>query len=566
MKEQLKRQLAENISKVSDLNSETVFNLLEKPKNPSFGDLAFPCFQIAKSLKTDPKSAAEILKDKLQLPESFSEVSQAGPFLNFKFVKEKFIENVVGAALEPPVAANNKTVIVEYSSPNIAKPFHVGHLRTTLIGNCLARVYKELGYQTISINHLGDWGTQFGFVWAGCELWGKPETPSVKSLVELYKKATSLREDQEKNGIKDGEQDVNEMARSYFVDLEEGKDYAVDFWKMCLEVSLEYLKAAYDRLNVSFDHYTGESFYSDKLESTQKALEKAGLLKESKGALGVDLGEKLGFARTYTPDGRSLYLARDIATVFYREKEFNFDKLLYVVGIPQTLHFEQLIEILKKLENKSVDKIEHVGFGHVMGMKTRGEGGVIELDEFLDEAYERALTAYHEQVSKRPEGVDDKLVAKNVSLAAIVFSNLNKSRIKDVHFSWEHALAFQGDSGPYVLYAYARINSIKERAKVAGLEQSFDAKLLVEDSAYQLVSIIDEFESTLKLVVRDNEPAHLTSYLLELAKAVSKAYQDLKVVDEDKELAESRLKLFGKAQEILGKGIELLGLNVLDRM
>ena len=253
------------------------------------------------------------------------------------------------------------------------------------------------------------------------------------------------------------------MARAFFIDLEKGEPYAAEFWKTCVDTSLEYLQRTYERLHIRFDHYIGESFYSDKLEAVKDMLEASGHLTESQGALGVDLGEELGFARIYTPDGRSLYLTRDIATANYRAERFHFDKAVYVVGAPQSLHFQQLKGVLRLLGLGYAEKIEHVAFGHVMGMKTRGGGDFIELNEFLDEAYERALEAYHTQVSKRPEGLDDTEVARAVALAAIVFSNVSRTNIKDVHFKWEHALEFQGDTGPYLLYACARINGIKEK-------------------------------------------------------------------------------------------------------
>lgn len=573
MKQELVKRLAEEISRHTTLSVEDVIALIEKPKNRDFGDLAFPCFPLAKELKLAPPLAAAELESKLSLPEGISECIKKGPFLNFRIDRQSFSRQVLPKLLSDDSAeALNKRVIVEYSSPNIAKPFHVGHLRATLIGNCLDRVYRALGWDTISINHLGDWGTQFGFVWAGCKLWGKPEQPTVASLVDLYRKATDVKADQEsEQPSAESSQfpDVNKIAREYFIDLEEGKDYAKEFWQECVDVSLEYLRATYQRLGVEFDHYTGESFYSDRLEDIQSDLRNSNLLDESEGALGVDLGEKLGFARTATPDGRSLYLTRDLATAKYRAETFEFDRAVYVVGAPQTLHFQQLIEILRKLGASYAENLVHVAFGHVMGMKTRGKGSFIELNSFLDEAYERALTAYNTQVTKRPEGLDEKEVARQVALAAILFSNLSRTNIKDVHFSWDSALEFQGDSGPYLLYAYARINGIRQKALEAGITLNSDAdySLLKEDSAFELILTLTEFQDALERTARENEPSVLASYCLSLAKTLSKAYLDLKVIGvEDKALAEARLMLFEATAKVLKESIELLGIETLERM
>ena len=293
----LKSLLAQSLSAVTSFPSETIIPLLQTPKNPDHGELSYAVFEYAKKHSLPPPVAAERIKDLLTLPNGFLGCETVGPFLNFRVDKPKFVSTFLTTHYAVP-KKNGERIIVEYSSPNIAKPFHVGHLRATLIGSALDKIYRFLGYDVISINHLGDWGTQFGFVWAGCQIWGKPSKPTVSELVDLYRKATSLKAEQEKTPPEEATVViVNEVARSYFRDLEEGKPYAVEFWEWCLEISMKYFKKTYKRLHVSFDHYTGESFYSDKLQSVKDLLSKTGVLKESNGALGVDLGEKLGFAR-----------------------------------------------------------------------------------------------------------------------------------------------------------------------------------------------------------------------------------------------------------------------------
>lgn len=570
----IKKDIASSIAIATKLDACIIEGLLEKPKNPENGDLSFPCFQLSKTLKVSPAEVAKQLESSIELPPSASEVKATGPFLNFRFERNFIIKESIQRFLSTQSKDSSKkgTIVIDYSSPNIAKPFHVGHLRTTLIGNSLLRVYKFLGYKTVGVNHLGDWGTQFGFVWAGCKLWGKPEEESVKELVELYKKATSLKDAQEKKQVEAHQvnlPDVNEIARAFFLDLEEKKPYALEFWNWCLEISMAYLHKMYARLDVHFDHFTGESFYSDMLEEVKEELEKKKLLTESQKAFGVDLGEALGFARILTPDGRTLYLTRDIATAIYRYKTFQFEKSLYVVGAPQALHFKQLIAVLKLMGHSFADHMEHVAFGHVLGMKTRGEGGAIELGEFLDEADERALTAYREQVAKRPEGLDEQEVAKRVSLAAILYSNLSRTRIKDVHFSWEHALEFQGDSGPYLLYAYARINGIKDRAQKEHITvnaTSFDSTKLTDEKSFEIAKMLCEFDFVLEKVIQENEPSHLTTYALDLARTFSSGYNDLKVVGEEASTAEARLTLFEATKTALGTCLSLLGIKPLERM
>ena len=574
--DKLKQSLADAISQASGLEQKSIFPLLEKPKKREHGDLAFPCFQLAKLEKRSPAECASAIAEKIDLPDGFEQLNVLGPFLNFSFKRAEFVTQVLQEVLKSKEnyasdQTGRGTVVIDYSSPNIAKPFHVGHLRATLIGNSLDRIYRHLGYQLESINHLGDWGTQFGFVWAGCQLWGKPKNPSVAELVDLYRKATGLKAEQEKGEVSAENAelpDVNEIARQYFLNLEAEQAEAKAFWQTCVDISLDYLRKIYQRLGVSFDHYLGESFYFDKIEGVRTLLEKTDLLVESDGAFGVPLAEDLGFARVFTPDGRSLYLTRDLAAVLYRAERFKFDRALYVVGAPQALHFRQLAAVLEKAGDPNATRLEHVSFGHVLGIKTRGDGDFVELNDFLDEASKRALDAYHEQVSRRPEGLDENEVAKGVALAAIIFSNLSRSRIKDVQFSWKHALEFQGDTGPYLLYAAARMNGIKEKAKEEGLlvQEHLEARDLIDDYAYYLASTLAEFPQTLEKCVQDNDPFFLANYALELAKEFSRAYQHLQVVGEETSIAEARLALFEACGNVLKLSLKLLGIQPLERM
>lgn len=582
--EKIKESLIDTISKVTTLEPIQVAKVLTKPQNRAqnrdHGDLALPCFQVAKVKGISPPEAAKWLAENISLPPGITKATPVGPYLNFTYDRKTIFAATIPIILKEQEgygrkADHGKTIIVEYSSPNIAKTFHVGHLRTTLIGHSLVQIYKHLGYKTIGINHLGDWGTQFGFVWAGCKLWGRPEQPTVDALVDIYRRATNLKKAQEENTVSADDRDkpdINQMARDYFISLEGGDKEATEFWQWCLDISLDYLKSMYRRMGIEFDHYTGESFYRDMLESVEQKIRDSGILEESRGALGVDCGKKLGFARVFTEDGRSLYITRDIATAMYRQDTFSPEKILYVVAAQQSLHFQQLIEILKRMKEPVSDKMVHVSFGFVPGMKTR-EGGGISLKDFLDESYDRALTAYRSEVQKRPEGSNDEKIAEAVAVGSMYFYFLSNSNVKDFHFSWDQALNFQGDSGPYLQYALARINSIEAKANNAGISlnkdnNSFNPDLLVEDHAYDLALLLTEFGAVIEKSGDDYEPYYIASYLLDLAKAFSRAYNELRVVDESvsKELATTRLSLLVAVKYVLASGLKLLGVPVVERM
>jgi arginyl-tRNA synthetase len=569
-------ELAKALEPLVGMSAAEAQKLISKPQDRSHGDLTFPCFQLAKTLRISPPECAKKIAAELKLPAGISKVEIVGPYLNFRFDKGSVIGALVPQILRDKSSfgrkePNHKKFIVEYSSPNIAKTFHVGHLRTTLIGHSLVQIYKHLGYDVLGINHLGDWGTQFGIVWAGCEIWGRPKDATVDSLVEVYRLAGTLKKAQEEGKLSAEEQkypDVTQMARDYFIRLEAGDKAALEFWQWCLDVSMKYFVTMYDRLGIKFDHYTGESFYRDMLSDVENKVRSSGILEESRGALGVDCGKKYGFARVFAEDGRSLYITRDIATAMYREETFHPEKILYVVAAQQMLHFQQLIEIMNRMKHPVGPKMVHVSFGFVPGMKTR-EGGGISLKDFLDEMKDRALEAYKNEVEKRPEGTDENLIAEAVAIGATYFYFLSHSNVKDLHFTWEQALNFQGESGPYLQYAVARLNSIEVKANESGVDRSlFDASQLTEESAYDLASLLAQFPTIVENAGRDYEPYYISQYLIEVAKSFSRAYRELRVVGEDvsKELSSSRLALFMATREILVAGMNLLGIPKIERM
>lgn len=572
----LTENLAKLLAPLVELGEEEIKKLLTTPEKREHGDLSFPCFAIAKKWKLPPPQCAAKVKELLgPTPGGFSRVEIVGGYLNFFVDQGSEVVRVLSEhhTATAPTPPSGPRVIIEYSSPNIAKPYHIGHLRNVLIGAALDRLHRFLGYNVVSINHLGDWGTQFGFVYVGAKCFGMGANPSVEDLLTAYRAGSALRRAQDEKRVPPDQAhlpNANEMAREYFLRLEANDPEAVTFWQVACDVSIAWFKGLDRRLGVSFDHYTGESFYRDKLADVEEMIRRSGVLENSEGALGVNLGKELGFVRIFTEDGRSLYITRDIAAADYRERTFAPQKILYVVGAPQSLHFRQLIGVMERLNHPVASKIVHVAFGHVPGISTRKSSAAdrISLEDLLNDGAERALDAYRTQVEKRPEGVDELAVAERVGIGAIAFEYLSRTNIKDFHFDWDAALQFQGDTGPYLQYAHARISSIAAKARAEGIlpAEVVRGELLTGDGCYNLVALLREFRPTLRAVAERLEPVQIATYLLELAKGFSSVYKTLRVVGEEREVAAQRLRLFVEVQRTLKAGMEILGIPAIERM
>ncbi len=574
----MRTEIVKAVAAAAGLPEAEIAGQLTDSREPGHGDFALPCFILARAWKQSPPACAAKLAAEVALPAGVARCEASGPYLNFFLDRAAESLRLVGGLVDAGAdvgraAPRGERIVVEYSSPNIAKPFHVGHLRTTVIGHALDRIHRHLGYDVISINHLGDWGTQFGFVWAGCGIWGKPADARIGDLVGLYQRASALRKNQDAGAVAPGDADkpdVNAMARDYFIRLEAGEPEARAFWEWCLDISLDYFKTMYDRMGVRFDHYTGESFFQDSLAGVESMIRGSGILEESRGALGVDLGPKLGFVRVFAEDGRSLYITRDIAAAEYRTETYDPVRILYVVGAPQQLHFQQLIGVLERMGRPSASRIVHVPYGHVPGISTRGGAAdeKVLLNDLLDDAHARAREAYSSQVVKKPQDVDEEALAEAVGLGAIFFDYLSRSNIKDFHFNWDDALNFQGDTGPYIQYALARINSIAAKAAAAGLDPAggFDASLLAGDDTYQLVFQLRRFEGVLQKAAAEYEPYLLANYLLELARSFSARYNSLRVLEQEPAVAQARLSLFCAVGNVLRTGLGLLGVPPVERM
>ena len=560
------RQEALNVlSRHTGLDPEKIDTVLERPPKSELGDFAFPCFQLAKELKKAPPQIAEELAEKVAGElELLTEARALGPYLNLFVNRQEFARSVLHApnALADGFGNSSegegKVIAIDFSSPNIAKPFHVGHLRSTIIGSTLYRIFASLGYECVGINHLGDWGTQFGKMVCGLKHWG--EEKDLEDLDALNALYVRYHEEEEKNP------ELADEARDWFRRQEEGDPEAIELWKKIRETSLDYFKVIYERLSVRFDHYTGESFFNDKMDAVVDRAEELGLTSVSDGAVVIDL-EPHGIdtpALLRKADGATLYMTRDLAAAGYRRETYKFDQLLYVVGTAQSLHFRQLFKVIELMGDSWAKNCAHVNFGLVQGMSSR-KGNVIYLEELLDEARNRARDYMSANVDKRPELEDEEAVAEAVGIAAIFFSDLSKQRIKDYNFSWERAISFEGDTGPYLMNAHARIAGIIRKCGIE-IDPEADVSLLQEPSAHNLVSLVSRYTEALREAARTYEPSILAAYLLDLARALHSSYKELRVKGEEEKLAGARLLLFAVVKNILAGGMKILGIRPLEKM
>ena len=564
-----KNEIANYIANAINMPIDEIASFLETPKDKNNGDYAFPCFHLAKQLKKAPPAIAEEIKQKIQIDEKYiSKVEIAGGYLNFYINKKLQVEELLNEFVENEEYGKSKfgegkNIIVEYSSPNIAKPFHIGHLRTTLIGNCLYRVYKYLGFNTTGINHLGDYGTQFGKMIEAYKMWGEEydltEDP-INKMMDMYVRINDLCKKDEV---------VLEKCRQNFKLLENGDEYCTNLWKKFKELSLKEFSKIYDVLNVKFDSYAGESFYQDKMNEVIEILESKGRITESNGAKIVDLEDR-GIS---TPciiqksDGSTIYATRDLAAILYGARTYDFDKCLYVVAYEQNLHFKQIFEVAKDLvDAKYVKGLEHVSYGMVSlptGKMSTRLGNVVKIEELISETINKAKEIIEE---KNPNLPNKDEVAKKVGVGAIVFNTLASTNIKDQVFDWNVALNFQGETGPYIQYTYVRTKSVLEKIKEFPELKSIKAEELMDEYSLNLIDLLYNFEDVLKQVTFKNEPGILARYLIDVAKNYSIFYNENKIINEDKDLQNARVYLTNCVSKVLKQGAYLLGIEMPEKM
>ena len=569
-----KKEIAEIIAKnLEGLTEDEIKSMIEIPQDQSMGDYAFPCFRLAKTMRKAPNLIAAELAEKLQGEKLFSEVSPVNAYVNMFVSREEMMKSTVSEVLEEKEnfgrsdIGGNKKVIVEFSSPNIAKPFHIGHIRSTVIGNSLSKIYDALGYDVFKINHLGDYGTQFGKMICAYRRWGNREdviNSPIKTLLGYY---TKFHVEVEEHP------ELEDEARAIFTKLEQGSKEEVELWQWFREESLKEFQRVYDMLGIEFDSYNGESFYSDKMPRFEKELLDKGLLQESNGAQVVDLEEyKLGTALIKKSDGSSLYITRDIAAAVYRKENYDFYKNIYVVATQQNLHFQQLFKILELMGYDWANQCVHVPFGMVRleeGTMSTRHGRVVFLEDVLNGAIEKTREIIEE---KNPNIENLEEITSQVGIGAVVFNELSNNRIKDYTFKWDQILNFDGETGPYVQYTHARCASLLRKAGediVAKAQEpkNVDFALLAKsDSAYELTKLIYAFPGVVEQAGEKYEPSIITRHIIDIAQCFNKFYHDEHIIVDDEVEKVSKIALVIATKRVIATGIGLLGMKAPERM
>ena len=567
---EIKKQIANQIGKITNLEADTLESFIETPPDDKMGDYSFPCFRLAKELKKAPQMIAQELADKIQVdPAVFSKIEVVGGYVNF-FVKPEVISRSVLEAIHQEKEnygkgkeGEGKIVVIDYSAPNIAKPFHIGHLRSTVIGGALYNVYQALGYRTIGVNHLGDYGTQFGKIIEGYKRWHDEydiEKNPIDELTKIYVRINQLCKEDES---------VLEACRENFRLLEQGDPYCTELWNRFKDLSLKEFQRVYDLLGSKFDSWNGEAFYIDKTQEVIDILEKNHKLIESEGARIVDLSEyNMAPCIIEKTNGSTIYATRDLAAILYRARTYDFDKCLYVVAYEQNLHFRQIFEVAKylDLDEKYTKGLEHVPFGMVRlktGKMSTREGNVIKLEEILQEAIQRAREIIQE---KNPDLENKEEIAKRVGIGAIIFNDLANSRVKDEIFDWDTILNFQGETGPYIQYIFVRTKSVLEKANYLPEFAKLDFDVLSDEYSQKVMKLLYQYHDILKQVIDKNEPSILSRYLIDLAKAYSVFYNENKIIVEDQKQKDARLYLTYAVNLVLESGAKLLGIQMPDKM
>lgn len=564
---------------LSDILIDTVDKAIEPKKFPSgcsvstppqkeMGDLSLACFPLAKILRKAPVQIANDLAEKVSqsLPPVFREVRAVGPYINFFISPQELSRQLLTHVLqrgdrygadEPECP---RTILIDYSSPNVAKPFGIGHLRSTNIGSALTRIYRFLGWNVVGINYLGDWGTSYGLLIEAFLESGDEDELRHDPIEYAYQLYVAYRQKAKEDP------DINERARKRFRLLEKGDPETLKLWSMFRQTSLVYLDKIYKRLNVSFESIEGESMVRDQLKSILEMVEDKGLSKMSDGALVMEVGEDMPPLLLVKSDGSTLYHTRDLAAAWSRYKKYKFDKMLYVVGVPQSLHFKQLFTAFEQLQFPFHTSCEHIKFGHILGMKTR-EGNLILLEEVLNEAKSRAKKCMEDTLTSPVLMTDKALldeISEDVGIAAIVFNDLKNAREKDVKFAWDQVLNFTGHTGPYLQYTHARLASILRKANDFSPE---DANFeLTEPEEENILVKLDSFPNIIRQTANQNEPYILSQYLLTLSSDVNSFYSKHRVIQAPPGLKESRLLLITSSMKVLGIGIRLLGFKPLEVM
>lgn len=559
-------------NEIGEIENLDVASLIEVPTDEKMGDYAFPCFRLAKEFRKAPDAIAAEIAERLQKNPMFESVENVNAYVNIKIKRTDFIKDVIEDAVlkwdsfTKSNEGEGKKVLVDYSSPNIAKPFHIGHIRSTVIGNALYLIYKNLGYDVVRINHLGDYGTQFGKMIVAYRKWGNKEDVQREPIKTLLSYYTKFHEEAGKNP------ELDEEARRVFVKLENGEAEEVALWKWFKEESLKEFEKVYKMLNIQFDSYAGESFYSDKIPAAVAQLEEKGLLKESQNSIIVDLDQfGLAPALVKKSDGSTLYITRDIAAALYRKDMYDFYKCLYVVASQQDLHFKQLFKVMELMGNQWAQNCIHVQFGMVSlaeGTLSTRKGRVVFLEDVLNKAVEKTREVVVEK-GVVSENIDR--VAEEVGIGAVVFNELAHNRIKDYTFDWDKVLNFEGETGPYVQYTHARSCSLLRKAgkdmvsKAKNLD-NIDYEKLTSDTMYELAKLIHNMPEVIKEAADRYEPSVVTRHVVKIAQGFNRFYNEERILQGDATGTVSRLTLVIATKNAIKNGLALLGIKAPERM
>lgn len=555
--------LKENIE---DMTIEEILELIEIPPNKDMGDYAFPCFKLAKVFRKAPNMIAQDLSENIDKKDLIKEIKPLGGYLNFFVNKELLVKEVLNDVFSKKekyghnTIGEGKNVVVEFSSPNIAKPFHIGHIRTTVIGNVINNIYKANGFNTIAINHLGDYGTQFGKLIVAIKRWGDLDVIKQNPIPELLKLYIKFHE------VAENEPNLEDEARNWFLKLEQNDKEAYELWSYIKEVSLLEFNKVYDLLGIKFDSFAGESFYSDKMPAVIDEMNEKNILKDSQGAKIVDLEEfNMPPALIQKKDGSTLYITRDIAAAIYRKQTYDFYKNIYVVGSQQKLHFEQWMKVVELMGHKWSKDCLHVQFGMVAleeGTLSTRKGKVVFLEDVLNKAIEKTKEIIN---VKNPNLENIEEVSKQVGVGAVLFQELYNNRIKDYVFSWEKTLSFEGETGPYVQYAHARACSVLEKAGEFDVS-NIDYSYISNEDSINIIKEIQRLPEVVELSMKKCEPHHISRLAVDLAKAFNKFYHDNHINVEDKNLKNARLALVKAFKETLKNTLNLLGIEAPQKM
>ena len=561
MKNQIVNLLSQNIEV---LTSEEISQLIEIPPKPEMGDFAFPCFRLAKSYHKAPPMIAQDLKESIGDQAFLSEIKVIGGYLNFYVDKAQYAQQIIDKYKNATDygcsdQGKDKTICIDYSSPNVAKNFHVGHLRTTIIGNSLYKIFSKLGYKVVRINHLGDWGTQFGKLIVAYKKWGSREAVEEKGIEELMDIYVKFHEEAEKDDS------LNDEARAWFLKMEQGNEEALEIWQWFRDISLKEFMRVYNILGMEFDSFAGESFYRDKTAGVIKRLTDDGLLKESQGAMIVPLDEyDMPPCIVAKKDGSSIYATRDLAAILYRKATYNFDRCLYVTGLEQKLHFAQVFKVIELMGNDYAKNLVHIPYGLVSlksGKISSRKGNVIFAEDLLRESINKTTSIIEE---KNPDIPDKEEVAKQVGIGAIIFNDLYNQRIKDVIFDWNKLLNFDGETGPYVQYTYARASSVLR--KIGEVPDTIDYTLLTDEASIGLLKEIERYPQVIKDAAERYEPSVIARYSIDLAHAFNKFYHECQINVEDETTKYTRTNVVKIARYIIKDALSLLGIQCPEQM